>query len=75
MPDLDELLSIPEAAEQVGRNPAGLQKAAQRGRLRAQLVGGTLVTTLADVTRYVAEVEAWKVTGRPRSRPINGRHL
>ncbi len=70
---LDDLLTIPEAAEAVGYDPAALRKAAQRGRLDARKVGGSrgpYVTTRESVARYVAEVEAWRAGGRmPRNRP------
>jgi hypothetical protein len=72
--NLDELLTLADAAELTGRSVASLQKAAMRGRLEARLLGtarghGEYVTTRDAVARYVAEVEAWRSSGRqPRQR-------
>jgi hypothetical protein len=69
--DLDELLTLPEAAEASPLSLDALRKAAQRGRLPARLIGrpprSHYVTTARDVARYIAEVEARRQRRRGRT--------
>lgn len=51
MEDL-ELMSLAEAAEELGIAPVSLRSAIKRGRFRARLFGKTYVTTRTEVDRY-----------------------
>jgi hypothetical protein len=68
--DLDELLTLTEAAEASPISLDALRKAAQRGRLHVRLIGRPphtyYVTTARNVARYVAEVEARRHPRRER---------
>lgn len=61
---LDDLLSLAEAAEDLGTDPSWLRAEAAAGRFEAKLVGKTWVTTIQARDRYRAE-RAGRV-GRPR---------
>ena len=51
--DKDRLISLPEAGEQYGFSPDYLRNLAQRGRLKAQKIGTSWVTTPRDVETYI----------------------
>lgn len=51
--DKDQLLSLPEAAELYGFSADYLRNLAQRGRLKAQKVGTSWVTTPRDMEAYI----------------------
>ena len=48
------LISLAEAAEMYGFNQKYLSELARRGRLKAQKIGNSWVTTPADVEAYIA---------------------
>jgi hypothetical protein len=50
--ELDDVLSIRDAARLLGRSPAGLRAAAGRGSLDARRVGRDWITTREAVIRY-----------------------
>jgi hypothetical protein len=52
---IDDILTLAEAAELLGRSPTTLRAQAVAGRLKARLVGKTWVTTKAEVERYRRE--------------------
>lgn len=59
MTDVDDILTMQEAAEIAGRTPDAMRKACQRGKLDGKRVGGadhrgTWVTTRAALTEYMA---------------------
>ena len=49
----DRLISLSQAAAQYGFNPVYLGELARKGRLQAQKVGATWVTTPAAVEAYI----------------------
>lgn len=49
----DRLISLSEAADLYGFNADHLRHMAQRGRLHAQKIGNSWVTTPADVEKYI----------------------
>jgi hypothetical protein len=51
--DKDRLISLPEAAELYGFHPEYLGNLARKGRLEAQKVGNSWVTTPRDVEAYI----------------------
>ena len=51
--DKTRLISLPEAAELYGFSPDYLRNLAQRGRLNAQKVGTSWITTHKDVESYI----------------------
>ena len=51
--DKTRLISLAEAAEMYGFSRTHLRQIAQRGRLKAQKIGGTWITTPADVEEYI----------------------
>lgn len=51
--DKERLISLPEAAEMYGFSAGYLSNLARKGRLKAQKVGGTWVTTPANVEEYI----------------------
>ena len=51
--DKSRLISLPEAAELYGFNPAYLTQLAKRSRLKAQKIGTFWVTTPQDVEDYI----------------------
>ena len=51
---LDDLLSLADAAELLGRSPVTLRAAARRGSLEAVLVGSCWVTSHEAVAVYIA---------------------
>lgn len=51
-PDLRNLISLADAADELGLEPVSLRAAAERGTIEAVKVGGTWVTTRAAVDRY-----------------------
>lgn len=52
---LDDIISITEAAQDLGIDPSGLRAQAAAGRIEAKLVGKTWITTRQEVERYRAE--------------------
>lgn len=52
--DKTRLISLPEAAELYGFHPIYLATLARKGRLKAQKVGTSWVTTPKDVENYIA---------------------
>lgn len=62
---LDQVVSIAEAAEALGRDPASFRKAAQRGSLEALRIGRQWVTTHDAAAEYVARVAAGRALRRP----------
>jgi len=51
--DKDRLISLPEAAEIYGFNPRYLAELAKKGRLSAQKIGNSWVTTPREVESYI----------------------
>ena len=51
--DKTRLISLPEAAELYGFNAAYLSQLANKGRLQAQKIGNSWVTTPQDVENYI----------------------
>jgi hypothetical protein len=51
--DKTRLISLPEAAEMYGFNAKYLAQLAQRGRLKAQKIGGIWLTTPNDMDDYI----------------------
>jgi len=49
----DRLISLPEASEMYGLSHAYLKQIAQKGRLKAQKIGGTWLTTPEDMENYI----------------------
>jgi excisionase family DNA binding protein len=47
--------TLAEAAVLIGRSPSTLRHQAQRGTLRARLIGKTWVVTRRDLDRYVRD--------------------
>jgi hypothetical protein len=56
MSDLEDVISLAEAAEQLGLAQVTLRSQAAAGRIRAKLVGKTWITTRGEVERYRREV-------------------
>ena len=69
--DLDDLLSLAEAAADLGIAPATLRHQAQVGHIRARNIGKTWITTRQEVDRYRAE-HLGRV-GRPSAESVNER--
>lgn len=53
--DLDDLLSLADAAAELGISASTLRHQAQAGRIRARLFGRTWITTRQEVERYRRE--------------------
>ena len=51
--DKTRLISLPDAAEIYGFNARYLSELAKKGRLKAQKIGHSYVTTPADVEEYI----------------------
>lgn len=51
--DNTRLISLSEAAELYGFNPQYLSRLAKKGRLRAEKIGNSWVTTRQDVEDYI----------------------
>ena len=51
--DKGRLISLPEAADLYGFNADYLGQLARKGRLRAQKIGHTWITTPADVEEFI----------------------
>jgi hypothetical protein len=51
--DKTRLISLPEAAELYGFNPVYLGELARKGRLKAQKIGTSWVTTPQSVEEYI----------------------
>ena len=51
--DKQRLISLAEAAEIYGFNHAYLAQLAKKGRLKAQKLGNSYITTPADVEEYI----------------------
>jgi hypothetical protein len=51
--DKTRLISLPEAAELYGFNAAYLSQLANKGRLQAQKIGNSWVTTPQNVENYI----------------------
>lgn len=65
MSDLDDIISLEDAADQLGRSPEAMRKAAQRGTLVARRVGRQWITTREHAVRYVAGVQTRRRLRRP----------
>lgn len=52
MDPLDDIISLADAAEDLGLSAITLRHQAKAGRLRARLVGKTWITTRDEVARY-----------------------
>ena len=52
--DKTRLISLPEAAELYGFNAVYLRNLARKGRIKAEKVGNSWVTTPQDVEDYIA---------------------
>ena len=63
--NLDDVVSLEEAAEALGRSPEAFRKAAQRGTLEARHVGRQWITTRDAAARYVAGVQSRRRLRRP----------
>ena len=61
------MLTLTEAADELGLAASTLRHQVQAGRLRARLVGKTYVVTPAEIARYRAEHLG--KPGRPSHRP------
>src|SRR6185369_10299542 len=64
MNELDDIVTLAEAAELLGRAQTTMRNQVHAGRLRARLIGKTWVTTRAEVERYRAE--SLGQAGRPK---------
>lgn len=64
--DLDDILSLDEAGELIGRSPEAMRKAALRGSLETKMVGRTYITTRDAAARYAARVAVKRRVARPR---------
>jgi hypothetical protein len=53
--NMDEIITLAEAAELLGRSPSTLRNQVKAGRLDGRLIGKTYVTTRAAVERYRRE--------------------
>lgn len=62
--DLNDVISLADAADELGLGASTLRHQAQAGRLEARVVGKTWITTRQEVERYRREVLG-KV-GRPK---------
>lgn len=62
---LDQIVSIADAAEALGRDPAAFRKAAERGGLEAKRIGNTWATTHELAASYIARVAAGRRLRRP----------
>jgi len=51
----DEVLSLQQAGQRIGRSPHTLRRAAERGTLQATKIGKTWLTTAREVDRYARE--------------------
>jgi hypothetical protein len=51
--DKNRLISLAEAAEMYGFNPRFLGELARKGRLNAQKVGNSWITTARDIEAYI----------------------
>ncbi len=51
----DEVLSLQQAGQRIGRSPHTLRRAAERGTLQATKIGKTWLTTAREVDRYSHE--------------------
>jgi hypothetical protein len=64
---LDDVLSMQEAGELIGRTPGAMRKAAQRGTLEARLIGPRYYVTTRDaVALYAARVAVQRPVSRAR---------
>lgn len=69
---LDDIITLGEAAELLGRSPDAMKKAAQRGRLEARRLGegngqrALWITTRPAVAAYRAQVIEMQRPGRFR---------
>jgi hypothetical protein len=52
---MEELLSLAEAAKELGLRPVSLRAAVARGTFRARKFGNTYVTTREEVERYATQ--------------------
>jgi hypothetical protein len=64
---LDDIISLADAAEELGLGASTLRHQAQAGRLQARVVGKTWITTRQEVERY--RRESLGRPGRPASSP------
>jgi len=64
---IDDILTLAEAGELLGRSASTLRHQAVAGRLRARLIGKTWVTTKAEVERY--RRDSLGQPGRPPKTP------
>lgn len=64
MTTLDDIITLADAAEDLGLGASTLRHQAQAGRLEARLLGKTWVTTRQEVERY--RREHLGQVGRPR---------
>ena len=62
---IDDVVSIADAAEALGRDPAAFRKAAERGTLDAKRIGNSWATTHEAAASYVARVAAGRRLRRP----------
>jgi len=62
----DELISLAEAAVQVGLSPDSLRRYALQGKLQARKLGRNWVTTMAAVEQYMSRRNASKAPKRRR---------
>ena len=51
----DEVLSLQQAGQRIGRSPHTLRRAAERSTLQATKIGKTWLTTAREVDRYARE--------------------
>ncbi|MBA2720973.1 MAG: helix-turn-helix domain-containing protein [Chloroflexi bacterium] len=62
------MLTLSEAADELGLAASTLRHQVQAGRLRARLVGKTYVVTSREIERY--RLEHLGKPGRPSHRPV-----
>lgn len=67
MEQLNDILTLAEAADELGLAQVSLRAAVSRGTLRARLIGKTYVTTRDEVVRY--RREHLGQVGRPAGDP------
>jgi excisionase family DNA binding protein len=70
MTDINDILTLAEAADELGLGSSTLRHQAQKGVLRARLIGKTWVTTKAELDRYRSEHLGR--AGRPKGSARNG---
>ncbi len=71
--ELDDLITLSEAAVLIGRSPVSLRSAVARGKLPARRFGNTWVTTRTHVSEYAAYVASREWESQPQLRRLRAR--